>query len=239
MSLKIINIVAFAIMILMNYLANALPLNGNTTGELSARYPNLFVPAGVTFSIWGVIYLLLLGFCIVQFISQYRQMTAAVSWLFALSCILNSLWIVAWHYEKPAISLVIMLLLLVTLVLINHRLIPFGRGIPGAAFGLYLGWICIATIANATALLVKVNWPAWGIPDESWAIIMVLAGTAITLFLLKSYRNPFTGIAVIWALAGIILARWPEYRSIATVAGLAIVAVGLLTLYAVVNRQPG
>lgn len=238
MGIKIANTAAFAIMILMNYFANAIPLNGNTTGELSARYPNLFVPAGITFSIWGVIYLLLLGFCVVQFMSQYRQMADSIGWFFVVSCILNSLWIVAWHYERPGLSLVIMLFLLFSLIIINQRLVPFGRGITGAAFGLYLGWICIATIANATALLVKLNWPAWGIPDESWAIIMILAGTAITLFLLKTYRNPYTGIAVIWAIAGIILARWPEYRTISAVAGLAIFVLLFFTSYPLLYRQP-
>ena len=56
--MKYLNIVLFAGMIVMNYLANALPLNNKTTGELSDSFPNLFVPAGITFSIWGIIYLL-------------------------------------------------------------------------------------------------------------------------------------------------------------------------------------
>ncbi len=51
--IKYINVVLFAGMLVMNYLANALPLNNKTTGELSDSFPNLFVPAGLTFSIWG------------------------------------------------------------------------------------------------------------------------------------------------------------------------------------------
>ncbi|HNX79137.1 MAG TPA: hypothetical protein PKJ24_04610 [Prolixibacteraceae bacterium] len=65
--IKFLNILFFAGMVVMNYLANALPLNGKNTGELSDAFPNLFVPAGITFSIWGVIYLLLLLVCIIQF----------------------------------------------------------------------------------------------------------------------------------------------------------------------------
>jgi len=30
-----------------------------STGDLSDLYPNLFTPAGLTFSIWGLIYLAL------------------------------------------------------------------------------------------------------------------------------------------------------------------------------------
>ena len=78
--IRFLNLVFFAGMIVMNYLANSLPLNDKTTGELSDSFPNLFVPAGITFSIWGVIYLLLLVYCILQFratnemhLSEYRM----------------------------------------------------------------------------------------------------------------------------------------------------------------------
>ncbi len=229
MPLKVINIAAFVIMVFMNYLANAMPLGGKTTGELSAQYPNLFVPAGITFSIWGIIYLLLLGFVVLQFREENRDMVNAMGWLFAFSCILNSLWILAWHYENLALSLIIMLLLLLTLIMINYRLTPYEGGVTKAAFGIYLGWICIATIANVTAILVSVNWQGWGISNEVWAVVMVLAGTVITLFILKTYRNPFTGIAVIWALAGIMIARWPDHKPILVMAGISIIAIAVIS----------
>ena len=65
--LQALNVLGFALVLTLNTLANALPINGMNTGEVSALYPNLFVPAGFTFSIWGIIYLLLLGFVIFQF----------------------------------------------------------------------------------------------------------------------------------------------------------------------------
>ena len=236
MAIKILNIAAFAIMVFMNYLANALPLGGRTTGELSAQYPNLFVPAGLTFSIWGIIYLLLLGFCLLQFMAQNRAMVNAIGWLFALSCILNALWIVAWHYELPGVSLIIMILLLATLVMINHRLIPFASGITKAAFGIYLGWICIAAIANTTALLVAINWQGWGIGEEAWAMIMVFAGAVITLLVLHNYRNPFTGLVVIWALTGIIIAGWPGNRAIIIAAAISILALAIMSVLVTIRR---
>ena len=237
MHLKLVNVAAFAIMVFMNYLANALPLAGKTTGELSARYPNLFVPAGITFSIWGVIYLLLLGFCVLQFMTQNKAMVGAIRWLFAVSCILNSLWIVSWHYEKLTLSLVIMILLLVTLILINFRLVSFAGGITRAAFGIYLGWICIATIANVTALLVAVSWSGWGIGEEAWAAVMVLAGAVITLLVLHNYRNPFTGLAVIWALAGIMIARWPDHRPIIIISALSIITIAVYSLLITIHKD--
>ncbi len=230
MAIKIINIAAFAAMVLMNYLANALPLGGKTTGELSAQYPNLFVPAGITFSIWGVIYLLLLVFVLLQFRAENRAVINAIGLLFAATCILNALWIIAWHYEYLAVSLFIMLLLLSALVIINYRLTTSDSLVARAAFGIYLGWICIATIANVTALLVAVNWQGWGISEEVWAVIMVLAGALITALIIRNYRNPFTGLAVIWALTGIIIARWPGNKPILIVAGISIIAVAIISI---------
>ena len=111
MILKIFNVLALILMIAVNYAANALPLNGKSTGEVSAEYSNLFTPAGLTFSIWGVIYLLLIIFCIIQFTGNNNAAVKAVGWLFAVSSVLNALWLFAWHYEYLAASVLIMILL--------------------------------------------------------------------------------------------------------------------------------
>jgi hypothetical protein len=227
--LRIINLVAFLVMILINYLANSLPINNITQQELSEQYPNLFVPAGLTFSIWGVIYLLLLGFIVLQFRDRSKVFVEAIGWLFAISCLLNALWIVLWHYEFPGVSLIIMLMLLVSLIVINYRLTPLSSGIIKAGFGLYLGWICIAIIANATSFLVAINWQGWGLTDQAWATVMVLTGAVITILVLDAFRNPFAGLAVIWALTGIIIARWPGYLTIIIAAGLSIIAVAVVS----------
>ncbi|MCK7539401.1 MAG: tryptophan-rich sensory protein [Marinilabiliales bacterium] len=147
----------------MNYLANALPLNGKTTGELSDAYPNLFVPAGVTFSIWGVIYTMLVIFCVVQFTTSQQAVISRMGWIFGISCIFNALWIVAWHYGRLPMSLILMLGLLVSLIWINIFIKDMPYGFFKAAFGIYLGWICIATIANVTALMVNYGWGGFGI----------------------------------------------------------------------------
>ncbi len=225
------NLIFFALMVMMNYLANALPLGGKTTGALSAQYPNLFVPAGITFSIWGVIYLMLAAFVVLQFREQNKAMVEAIGWAFALSCLLNALWIVAWHYEKLPLSLLIMLGLLAVLVYINLQLRGQPMGLSRAVFGIYLGWICIATIANVTALLVHYNWGGWGISEEAWAIIMILAGLLISGFAIYRLENPFLGLSVIWAFAGIVINRQGDYTSIATSALAAAIVMIIFTIY--------
>ncbi|MFP4691919.1 MAG: tryptophan-rich sensory protein [Bacteroidales bacterium] len=236
--MKYINVLFFVFMVVMNYLANALPLGGKTTGELSAAYPNLFVPAGVTFSIWGVIYLMLLGFCLLQFREQNRTLVEAIGWAFALSCLLNGLWIVSWHYRYLPASLLIMLALLMVLIYINYQLRGQSMGLTRAAFGVYLGWISIATIANVTALLVNYNWGGWGMTDVSWAIMLIPAGLLITAFALYRLQNPFIGLAVIWAFIGIYLNRQGDYTSIAITALVAAVIMGAFTLWAFWKLTP-
>lgn len=227
--IKYLNVLLFAGMIVMNYLANALPLNGKTTGELSDSYPNLFVPAGITFSIWGIIYLLLLAYCILQFTGSNQIAYSATGAIFAVTCVLNSLWIVAWHYQKLPLSLVIMVLLLIALIYLNISIRDIRPGLIKAAFGVYLGWICIATIANVTALLVNYKWNGFGISDEIWTIIMISAGTLIVCLSIFSLRNPFMGLAVIWAFAGIIIKRQGDYKSIVLTAAIAMTIVGAVT----------
>jgi hypothetical protein len=226
--LKYINIILFAGMIVMNYLANALPLNHKTTGELSDALPNLFVPAGITFSIWGIIYLLLLVYCIVQFTGANQVVITSISWLFALTCVLNALWILCWHYQKLALSLLVMLGILVSLIYINMLIKNLPLGIIKASFGIYLGWICIATIANVTALLVYYSWNRFGLTEETWTIIMISAGAIIAALALYRLNNPYIGISIIWAFIGIIIKRQGDYRSIVITSGIAIILVALI-----------
>ena len=232
--IKYLTILLYLLMILANYLANALPLNNRTTGQLSELYPNLFVPAGVTFSIWGVIYLLLAGYCYIQFSPGLKDTAQSIAWLFALSCFLNGLWIFAWHYEKMLLSALIMTGLLITLILINLTIKNAPSVFMKLSFGIYLGWICIAMIANMTALLVSVEWNGAGISDEIWTILLIASGTLIVTLSLLKLNNPFIGLAAIWAFSGIIIKRQTDYRTIALTAlagALVITVIMLKTIY--------
>ncbi len=231
MNYKIINLIMFAAMVFVNYLANALPLNGKTTGQLSAEYPNLFVPAGVTFSIWGVIYIMLLVFVILQFFDSHKLIVTQISWAFAISCLFNYLWIVAWHYQLLPLSLGIMLGLLATLIYIGYKLQPMPLSLTKAAFGIYFGWICIATIANVTAILVNYKWGGWGITEQTWSIVMIAIGALIVSISLIRLNNPFIGLAVVWAFWGIVIKQKGLQPPIVIAAFIGIGVVGALTLF--------
>jgi len=228
----------FAGSLTLNGLANRLPLNGKTTGELSAQYPNLFVPAGITFSIWGVIYLLLLAWTVAQFLPSPASTGRRVAPWFALASVLNGSWIVAWHFEFVPLSVVVMLGLLGVLLRLNALLLP---GTPGeapeaphrlarVAFGVYLGWISVATIANVTALLVALGWSGGPLSDAAWASGMVVVGGGAGGFAMVRLRNPFLGMAVVWALGGILLNRKDDVVLVAWTAAILAGVLALLTL---------
>lgn len=228
-TLQILNWGFFLIMVATNYLANAVPFNDKTTGQLSDQYPNLFVPAGITFSIWGIIYLLLFIFCVKQSKNLFSQtpdpstnaLVDKIGLRFVVSCILNSLWILYWHYEHLFFSVIIMLSLLIILLDIARRINFLSKNteihipiVAKAAFGIYLGWICIATIANITAVLVFFGWDAFGQSETFWTCLMVIIGALVVSFTLAKVNNAFIGAAVLWAFVGIIIKRIeaPEYH---------------------------
>ena len=234
--IRFLNLIFFTVMLVMNYLANALPLNNKTTGEISDSIPNLFVPAGITFAIWGIIYLLLLTYCIIQFKTSNDAISINIGWLFGISCLLNALWIVFWHYGKLPLSLIVMLGMLVSLIYINYLIKDLQFGLIKTAFGIYLGWICIATIANVIALLVHYNWQGFGLSEETWTIVMISAGVLIAAASLLSFKNPFIALSVIWAFAGIIMKRHYDYRSIVLTAAIGIVILVVITIYGFLKR---
>lgn len=161
--------------IMVNALASALLINGRTTDEISDRFDTFFVPTGYVFSIWGLIYLALIGFAVYRALPGQRDnpRLRRVSYLFALSCAANVAWILLWHYERFPLTLVAMVALLTLLIGMYLRLDIGRTAVPAAErwlvrvpSSIYPGWITVATIGNVTQLLDYLNWGAWGIGLE-------------------------------------------------------------------------
>jgi hypothetical protein len=240
------NILAMIVTIIVNGLAVILPLNGKTTQQLSDALPNLFVPANLTFSIWGIIYILWVVFAMYQARDVFKKEKAQmpflfqISWLFILSSIANSAWIFAWQYQQVGLSLIIMIILLLTLIVLYLRLDVGRSSAPlkeklcvHLPFSVYLGWITVATIANVTAYLVSVHWDGLGISDVMWTQLVISVGVLITLLALIMRRDIAFSLVVVWALLGIYLKRTTQgslNSDVATTALIAmmIVVVGIL-----------
>lgn len=206
---KILAVVAYVAMVVVNYLAVTLPLAGRDTGAISDKYPNLFVPAGYTFSIWGLLYTLLGAYTVYQLASEKNSLAARINKLFIVNAALNIGWLFSWHHEIMWLSVLIMLGLLFTLIWING-LTQTGastkpeRWLVRLPFSAYFGWITVATIANITAWLVSIKWGGFGLPESLWAILVLLVGAAIGSWRMLRDRSIAYGLVLMWAYGGIV-----------------------------------
>jgi hypothetical protein len=216
--ISLANIILFIIMVTINALADILPINGKNTGELSDKYPNLFVPAGFSFSIWGVIYLLLMLYVGYHWFAAINgkekiRLRFIDNLVFGLTCVLNFLWILVWHYELIFLSFLIMIVLLVSLIYLFIRIDKLAnKGIMEEIalklpISVYLGWISVATIANITVLLVYWKWDGFGIPQNIWTILVIAVGTILAMLMLILRKNIAYSLVIVWAYAGIIIKR--------------------------------
>lgn len=209
--LKLWAVVTFIIMIAANVLANILPINDITTGELSDYYANLFAPAGYTFSIWGLIYLLLFIYVVYQFFvkPKYESTISKINIYFIISSLANTAWIFAWHYQQIFISLLLMIVILYSLIkiadILKKEKFSFSENLMlSVPFSVYFGWITVATIANVVVFLVSVNWGGFGIEAGVWTMIVLIVGAIIGILRSLQDRKVAYTLVLIWAYIGIL-----------------------------------
>lgn len=236
--------ITLLITLVINGFAASGALNDIDTGSLSDLYPVLFTPAGYVFSIWSLIYASLIAFSLYQLrptlisestLNRLRTLTLG-------NFILNSLWILAWQYQYLVISLLIMAGLLVSLIaiykevtlLIAHK--KYSKLWLKAPFSLYLGWICVATIANASVVLYDLNWNQFGMSALFWTIVMIGVATVLALLFQWLERDLIVSGVVVWAIIGITV-KHPEIVAIRNAVGAAILVLIASTIASVSYRK--
>ncbi len=227
--LSIFNGVAFIATIVMNYLSNTGVFNGNDNKSVSDEYFNLFTPAGYAFSIWSIIYLGLLGFVFYTGRSLFKKgvddtLILKIGWWFVISCIANSVWIVFWLYELPGIAALVMLVILFSLIKIilninagKTKFLFKDYVFVALPFTLYLGWISVAFVANMAAFLTKIGWSGWGLPEVTWAIIMISVAGLINVFMVWNKNLTEYGLVGIWAVLAISISNTRNGESMSIV----------------------
>ena len=184
-------------------------INGLSQKAISDMYVTLITPGPSTFSIWGVIYSLLIISFIVVLIKKndayYQQVIDKVSVLFWISCLLNIAWIVSFSYVLLELSLVFILLLVITLSIISRQLLQIQERniLLPLTFGLYTGWLFIATVVNAAAVLVKLNWDGFGFGVELLSIITLIISIILIIVVNTQLKNAVFPLPVAWAFFGI------------------------------------
>ncbi|HEU0245170.1 MAG TPA: tryptophan-rich sensory protein [Candidatus Limnocylindrales bacterium] len=242
---QVVTVLTFLLTMTVNVAANALPMNGLRTAEISDRFHVYVIPAGYVFSIWGVIYLLLAAFTVWQALPRNRsdEVLRSLGWLPALSGLLNSAWVVLFQYELFALTVPVMLALLLTLIAIHLRLWAHRDRVRGTAFwvvrvpfSVYLGWITVATIANIAQAGAALGI---GSPGETSAIIasgVLLVGLAIASRFVYRFRDAAYGLVIVWAYVGIVV-KEQDTAIVALVAALGALLVAVLVVRAITLRH--
>ena len=228
-------LVATGATIAFNSLANSIPLNGLTTGEISDRFQVLIVPAGYVFSIWGLIYLGLIAFSVYQLIPSRRNdpELQRIRVPFLVSCAANITWLTLWHYEQFVLTVVAMTALLLSLIAVYLGLgnreskVPAGKiWLVRVPFSIYLGWITVAAIANVSTVLTFFEWNGFGISAVIWTRIMLAAGVLLGTLMTLQHQDLAYDLVLVWAFIGIAL----KHSAMPDVAISAWIAAGLVGL---------
>lgn len=212
---KVLLATSYLLMVALNALANILPINGANTGVISDSYPNLFAPAGFTFSIWGLIYVLLLAMILFLltrpplFFRRYGIETGPFTMAFVVSSLANSAWILAWHYRWIGLSVLLLLIILSALIWLlamfkQWRMPSRQLAFIKPAIGVYAGWVTVATVANITTYLVSMGWQGFGISESIWLVIVLAVATVIGLLGIQWSNCPAYGLVFLWAYGGIL-----------------------------------
>jgi translocator protein len=205
-----INGILLVVTLAINTLGAIGLINGLSQKQVSDMYVTLITPSPATFGIWGVIYSFLIISIIAMIVKQkdpyYQKAVDKISALFRVSCILNIAWIVSFSYVLLGLSVLFILAFAITLSLICMRLLKIQEGsrwLLPLSFGLYSGWLFIATVVNIAAALVKSGWNRFGIADQTLAAIILIIAVFLVLGVMLKNRNAVFPLPVAWAYFGI------------------------------------
>ena len=205
--------------IIFNYLSNTGIFNGKTIANVSDQYHNLFTPAGYAFSIWGFIYLLLIGFVFYTGRSLFNPskneadgFVKKIGWWFVVSCLANCAWILTWLYGFTGVSVIVLLIAFIALLIIVVEAVKYDSGnaekwFLNFPFQIYASWVSVALIAAIAAWLTKIGWNGFGISEVAWTIILILIASAIHLFMTWKKNAPVFAFVAVWALVAIAVAN--------------------------------
>jgi hypothetical protein len=230
--------------------AGGTPIQDAAGGALSASATPI-APAAPAFSIWSLIYLGLIAYAIWQFLPTHKADARGrrLGYWVAGSLLLNAAWILSVQVGLLALSALLIVALLAVLVVAFRIASVRGRRarrrtrswlevlLVDGTIGLYLGWVCVATAANLTALLVADGFDGFGFDPDAWAVA-VIAVTAIVgvLLAIDDGGRIAPALSLCWGLAWIAVGRLAGSPHSLPAAISAIVAVVVIAVATIVFR---
>ena len=249
-------------LIVMNYLSNTGAFGGQTNKVVSDKYHTLITPAGYAFSIWGIIFLGLLAFAIYQSLESQRENPRfrAIGWWVVLNAFCNAIWSPLFNNERIGLALLVILVMLFSLVVIEHRLlqrvnVPLISTDPDATlpesiasptetwlaripFSIYFGWLTVATILNVTVYLKSTGFSLMGLTEQTWAMAMLVVGIVVGTVIFNRYRSVAYILVFAWAYVAIAVEQ-KGYSQIQLLAGVgAICAIGVAIAGLISRKTP-
>lgn len=230
--LIIINLLVVLATIFMSYYSNTGALNNQTMGSLSNEYDSVFTPAGYAFSIWGLIYIGLIGHAIHLFGRNAVASQTQAKWM-VLANLGNIAWVFLWLYEYTALSVLAMSFILFSLVRLTVELNIGTKKLPLWTWwpvSVYTGWIVVALVANTSAYLSKIGWQ-WLFSEVSWAVAIMIISFSVYLFLLFKRKLAYSAYVGVWALVAIGMKHWEGLNSVKWVALSLAAALFILSVW--------
>jgi hypothetical protein len=239
------NLLSVILALGVNILAAALPLNNQTTAQISDRFKVYFVPAGYVFAIWGIIYIGWIAFVVYQFLPAQKasRRLRSLGYLFALTGVFNAAWLFCWQYNHVTLSVIVMLILLGLLIAcylsldIGHTQVSNAEAwCVNIPISVYLGWISVATLANISDWLYAIHWNGFGIDPQVWAVILLVVASVLGLWMALTRRDSGYLFVLVWAFIGIAI-KQSATALVADAAWLAALVALALAVYAIVQPR--
>lgn len=208
---------ATIVMIVINTLGDLIPYNGITSREVGDQFEVYFSPSNYTYAIWGLIIAGLIAYSIFQALPSQKEdpFLRKIGWLYVASCVVNSGWMVFWHYKNFFLTLVVIFILMISLIVIYRQLNigkekvrPGMRFFVHLPFSIYLGWITLTMFGNITYFLHSIGWDGLGLDQRIWAVVLIVL-SVVMAELIAFNRQDLAFLAVfIWTFAGIAQAQY-------------------------------
>jgi hypothetical protein len=209
----IVNLLLIAAVIFISYYSSIAGINGQTQASVSARFATDFTPAPYAFSIWGIIFVMLIVIAIKDLRLAFGgkeeepKQISFNTWL-SLALVLTFVWVLVWSYLQIGWSLLVMAGIFVSLLLaiIDKQVRPVSANITLA---LYFGWISVALVANEAAWLSSIGWVAengsgW-LSDPSFSVMQ--SALSLVLFALvlgiKAVKKGLEPAVFVYPLVGV------------------------------------
>lgn len=238
-----LNSASLLLTLVVSYLSNTDLIGQTSVGGVSERYSTVITPAAYAFSIWGLIYLLLLGFVGYQWYSwiknEHSDVVDRTGYYFILSNLANASWVIAWVNGYIGISVGFILVLLGSLIKLVQRLnlekwdAPF----PIILFVwwpivIYFGWVILAAVLNIQVFIVSLGWDQETLSAEIFGAVLLALSTVVYLYLIYSRNLRESAVVGAWGLAAIAV-RQSDVNPVVT--GVAVVSATVLLINVMIH----